>query len=322
VLKDRVALLASNAQSDRRFSASESILHNIRSCMCAPLWHDTDVTAVLYVDNPQSSAFTIADLNLFIALSNYSAFAIEQTRLAERLLEQRRRRERHDRYHSPRIIERILESQEDGDSSFIAQVRVISVLFADIVGFTTLAEQLAPSAVAHLLNGFFGAMTEVIFEHEGTLDKFIGDAILASFGAALPQPDHALRCVRAALAMRQALARLNGGGDQPKLRMRIAINSGHATRRRHWLSQTPRLYGPGGCSQHGFEARIRRSATGPNRHLRRYLPAHQGRDRGASSWVRQSARPFRAGRYVRGLTTLDPRLWLAASAPSRHRILR
>ena len=229
VLKDRVALLASDAQSDARFDGSTSIAFDkIRSCMCAPLWHDSDVIGVLYVDNPQDSAFTTADLNLFIALSNYAAVAVEQTRLAERLREERRRRERLERYHSPRIIEHILESQEDGDASFMAQEREISVLFADLVGFTTLAEQLTPSAVAHLLNEFFGAMTDVIFAHEGTLDKFIGDAILATFGAALPQPDHAVRSVRTALAMRQALARLNAAGDRPTLQMRIAINSGCA----------------------------------------------------------------------------------------------
>jgi adenylate cyclase len=229
VLKDRVALLTSDAQSDSRFHASESILlHNIRACMCAPLWHDTNVMGILYLDNPESGAFTLADLHLFTAFSNYTAVAIEQTQLAERLREERRRRERLQRYHSPQVIEHILESQEDGDSSFIAQEREISVLFADLVGFTTLSEQLAPSEVAQLLNGFFEAMTDVIFEREGTLDKFIGDAILATFGAALPQRDHAVRCVRTALDMRQALARLNAARPVPTLRMRIAINSGCA----------------------------------------------------------------------------------------------
>ncbi len=229
VFKDRVALLASDAQLDSRFQASESILlQDIRSCMCAPLWHDTDVIGILYVDNPESSRFSPGDLNLFTTLSNYAAVAIQHARLAARLLEERRHRERLQRYHSPRVIERILEGENEAGASFIAQERQISVLFVDIVGFTTMSEQMTPPEVAQLLNQFFEAMIDVIFAHEGTLDKFIGDAILATFGAALPQQDHAVRCVRAALDMRKALATFNAKRIQPELRVRIAINSGSA----------------------------------------------------------------------------------------------
>lgn len=229
VFKDRVALLASDAQLDSRFEASESILlQDIRSCMCAPLWHDTDVIGILYVDNPESSRFNAGDLTLFTTLSNYAAVAIEHARLAARLLEERRHRERLQRYHSPRVIERILEGENEAGAGFIAQERQISVLFADIVGFTSMSELMTPPEVAQLLNHFFEAMIDVIFDHEGTLDKFIGDAILATFGAALTQQDHAVRCVRAALDMRKALAAFNATRNQPELRMRIAINSGSA----------------------------------------------------------------------------------------------
>ena len=229
VFKDRVALLASDAQLDSRFQASESILlQDIRSCMCAPLWHDTDVIGILYVDNPESSRFSPGDLNLFTTLSNYAAVAIQHARLAARLQEERRHRERLQRYHSPRVIERILEGENEAGASFIAQERQISVLFVDIVGFTTISEQMTPPEVAQLLNQFFEAMIDVIFAHEGTLDKFIGDAILATFGAALPQQDHAVRCVRAALDMRKALAAFNAKRIQPEIRVRIAINSGSA----------------------------------------------------------------------------------------------
>jgi adenylate cyclase len=228
VFKDRVALLASDAQLDSRFQPSESILlQDVRSCMCAPLWHDTEVIGILYVDNPESSRFSPGDLNLFTTLSNYAAVAIQHARLAARLLEERRQRERLQRYHSPRVIERILEGENEA-AGFIAHERQISVLFADIVGFTTMSEQMTPPEVAQLLNQFFEAMIDVIFAHEGTLDKFIGDAILATFGAALPQQDHAARCVRAALDMRKALAAFNAKRMQPELRMRVAINSGPA----------------------------------------------------------------------------------------------
>ena len=81
------------------------------------------------------------------------------------------------------------------DAAFDAQERDVTVMFCDIVGFTPRSEQMTPLEVAELLNHFFTQMAEGIFEFEGTLDKFIGDAILAVFGAPLAQPDHADRAV-------------------------------------------------------------------------------------------------------------------------------
>jgi adenylate cyclase len=229
VMTDRVGLLASDTQVDSRLDQSASIAtHQIRSCMCAPLWNQSDVIGIVYVDSARTQRLTSADLNLFTALTNYAAVAIEQARLSTRLLEETRRRQRLERYHSPSVVDRILEGGDDADLGFIVQERDISVLFADIVGFTGIAEGLAPSTVAALLNGFFEAMTEVVFALDGTLDKFIGDALLVTFGAPLAQPDHAVRSVRAALAMRQALAVLNQARGGPALRMRIGINSGRA----------------------------------------------------------------------------------------------
>jgi adenylate cyclase len=114
------------------------------------------------------------------------------------------------------------------DGQFLTQQRDVTVMFADIVSFTKLCEHLDPVAVGDLLNDYFGRMAEIIFEHEGTLDKFIGDAILAVFGAPFEQADHAERCVAAAVEMRRALARFNAerGGDP--MRVRIGINTGRA----------------------------------------------------------------------------------------------
>ena len=108
-----------------------------------------------------------------------------------------------------------------------AQRRHVTVMFCDLVAFTALCEGMEPYEVAQLLNGFFTRMADEIFEKEGTLDKFIGDAILAVFGAPVEQPDHAVRAVRAAQAMRRAVARLNAAGGRV-LRVRYAINSGVA----------------------------------------------------------------------------------------------
>ena len=228
VMRDRVAMLAKDALYDSRLHASDSIQSmNIRSFMCAPLWNQNDVIGVLYCDNPRSKKFITDDLEVFAALCNYAAVAIEQARLSLRLLDESKKRERLTRYHSPSVINRIMQDS-DADGAFMAQERDVSVMFCDIVGFTTMSQHAEPQAIAGMLNDFFGRMGEVIFEHDGTLDKFIGDAILAVFGAPFEQPDHATKAVAAAVAMKRELARANAEHPERALRMRIAINSGRA----------------------------------------------------------------------------------------------
>jgi adenylate cyclase len=229
VMDERVAMLAADAPRDPSLGRSDSVVRfNIRSFMCAPLWSRDVVVGVLYVDSPERQRFTPADLEAFTALANAAAVAIEQARLAGQLVEEQRRRERLQRYHSPAVVNRILRATDDDAGAFDAQERDVTVLFCDLVGFTAMCEQLAPVQSAGLLNGFLTEMTEVIFEHDGTLDKFLGDALLAVFGAPLDQPDHALQAVLAALDMRRALAEMNRRSGAQPLEMRIAVNTGLA----------------------------------------------------------------------------------------------
>jgi adenylate cyclase len=215
VMSERVAVMDASAERSR-------------SLMCAPLWNENDVIGLIYVDTTRLDKFSEADLALFAALANYAAVAIEQARLTARVFEEQRHRERLQRYHSPAVVNQILQTGTEADAPFLAQDRDLTVIFADLVGFTRLSEGLAPQEVAQLLNTYFGKMTDVIFEHDGTLDKFIGDAILAVFGAPLEQPDHALRAVRCALAMRNALVALNEALPGTPLQVRIALHSGVA----------------------------------------------------------------------------------------------
>jgi adenylate cyclase len=196
--------------------------------MCAPLWHETEIIGLLYVDNPAKGVFSQSALDLFTAFSNYAAVAIEQARLAARINEEIRRRERLERYHSPAVASRILKETGDLDAPFSAQERDLTVLFADLVGFTRLAEEKPPQEVAALLNLFFSRMTDEIFEHEGTLDKFIGDSVLAVFGAPLDLAEHPLHAVRAAQSMHRALRLLNRERPETPLQMRVSIHSGIA----------------------------------------------------------------------------------------------
>jgi adenylate cyclase len=228
VMRERVAILAVDATTDPGLGITDSIVRfNIRSFMCAPLWGRDEVIGVLYVDSPKTAQFSSSDLDAFTALTNAAAVAIEQARLSTQLLEETKRRERLQRYHSPAVVSRIIHAPE-GESGPVAQERDVTVMFCDLVGFTSLCEQIPAAQSAALLNTFLTRMTDVVFDHEGTLDKFLGDALLAVFGAPFDQPLHPLKAVQAALAMRQALADLNARQEGPRLGMRIAINSGVA----------------------------------------------------------------------------------------------
>lgn len=224
---ERLAMLAADAQLDPGLAQVHSVqAASIRSFMSVPLWHGADAIGVLYVDSPRSAPLSAADLDVLQALAAYAAVAIEQARLTTRVLEEARQRERLQRYHSSAVVEQILKQHGDADAPFLAEERDLTVLFADIVGFTAIAERMAPSEVAQMLNRCFAVMCDAVFAEQGTLDKFIGDAALAVFGAPIPQPDHAARAARVAGSMRRAVAALSA---HPPIALRIAINSGRAT---------------------------------------------------------------------------------------------
>ncbi len=131
------------------------------------------------------------------------------------------------RFVSPAVVEEMLR---DPDRVRLGgEKRELTVLFADLRGFTTMSERLPPEQVGTLLNEFMTPMTQVLLDRGGTLDKYMGDAIMGFFGAPLAQPDHARRGCETALAMREALRRLNHGWaqrDLPRLALGIGLNSG------------------------------------------------------------------------------------------------
>ena len=128
-------------------------------------------------------------------------------RLVESVAREQLRRDHLGRYFSPQIAA-LLET--GGDSALeVGESREVTVLFADIRDFTALAEKLEPRMVVETLNEFLSGMVDQLFAHGGTLDKYMGDGLMAYFGAPLPQPDHAERAVRCALAMQEQLSRLD-----------------------------------------------------------------------------------------------------------------
>ena len=231
VVRQKVAFLTSDAQSDDRFDMGKSIrIQHIRSAMCVPLWDRGNVRGVIHVDSPiYVGTFKSEDLDLLTALANFAAVAIERASLHSRIEEDKRIRSRLERYHSPAVIEEIITDSAATGSLKRARTKNVTILFADLVGFSTLSETMAPEAVATMLNTFFTFAAEAVFSVDGTLDKFIGDEAMAFFGAPIDQPDHAWRGITAAMKIRDAIDAWNRereeAGDRP-LEVRIAINSG------------------------------------------------------------------------------------------------
>ncbi|MBS1767245.1 MAG: GAF domain-containing protein [Acidobacteria bacterium] len=225
-MQDRVAILTMDARLDPRFSSGDSIkLHGITSALCAPLIVADQSLGVIYLEaSVAKGGFNRDDEHLLSAMANFAAVGIQREREA-------RFRSRLERYHSPQVVDQILKSSQSKEAPGLQATRCdITVLFADISGFTRMSEGMEPLQLAGILNRTFEALTEQIFVRGGTLDKYIGDAIMAFFGAPNPDEDHAQHAVEAAVAMQEVLRDLNEQRPEgfPELRMRIGINSGEA----------------------------------------------------------------------------------------------
>jgi adenylate cyclase len=154
---------------------------------------------------------------------------LEQANLNKKIREEEELRNRLERYHSPQVVDMIMKSAEGSQEDLLEAKDVsVTILFADIVGFTRMSERLSPLEVNMLLNQYFSRMTDIIFEFEGTLDKYVGDRLMAVFGAPLEQDDDAERAIRAALKMRKELAAMmeNASPDK-KFDFRLGMNTGH-----------------------------------------------------------------------------------------------
>ncbi len=230
VLRERVAVITSDARHDPRFQRGESILaYHIRSAMCVPLWSESDTLGVLYLDNLfDAHAFTEEELELVTAVANQVAIGVRNVQLSEQLRDEAVIRANLSGYHSPDVVEMILRRSREGRSIAIEVAdEVVTVLFCDIVGFTSMSERLGPGEVAGLLNTFFDRMTRTIFGAKGSVNKYIGDAIMAIFGAPIPSDNHPELAVRAALRMQQEVTAIHDTvPPDRRFRVRIGINTG------------------------------------------------------------------------------------------------
>src|SRR2546425_242369 len=228
-VEERVAILSDNAAADERFKGKSILIQSVRSAMCTPLMGtDQQVLGILYVDNLTAThSFADEDLEFLIAFGSLAAVGIENSRRSERLRREALVLSNFQRYFSPNIAQVIAQQQDAG--RLPSEKRPVVIFFSDIRGFTPMSETMSPDNIATLLTEYFTEMVEVVFEHGGTLDKFMGDAIMALWGAPMAHEDDADRAMSCALDQLAALERLNAKWKEqgrPELGIGVGINFG------------------------------------------------------------------------------------------------
>ena len=232
VMREKVALLSQDAKTDAQFVGSDSIVsQGVRSTICAPLITESNVHGVVYADRLDPfAAFTPDDLELISAVAAQTAMAVETIKAHKRLAREEVARANYSRFMPEYVVKQLLEKPDSFRLGGINQK--ITVLFADIRGFTSFSEKENPERVVGLLNRYFTAMSEIIFAYGGTLDKYIGDGLMALFGAPNASPEDSKNALKTAVAMQKKLKTLNeelAAEGYNRVEIGIGLHTGIAT---------------------------------------------------------------------------------------------
>src|SRR5262245_36583374 len=209
VEQHKKAVLSSDATMDSRFSGAHSIImQGIRSTMCVPLLHGDELLGIMHMDSQiATNAFTEKDLQIFNGIANQAAVAIQNARLAKKIEDEAKTRAQFQRLLSPNLVEQIVSGQLQLEKG--GEQREVTILLADIRGFTGMSEARPPQEIVQMRNEYFEVMVDFLFHFDGTLDKFVGDEIMALFGAPLAIKDAPLQAVLCAVEMNKALEEFN-----------------------------------------------------------------------------------------------------------------
>ena len=209
VVAEKTAVLSGDMLEDTRFSSSHSlVLDNVRSTMCVPLMYEKKVLGVINLDTQlMKGAFNKKDLQILTGFARQVAFSIQQAHMIEESKRNVIIRENLSRIISPHLINDVMSGKIELQKS--GALTHATVLFADIRGFTRLTEQSSPEVIVKLLNDFFERMVECIFRHDGVLDKFVGDQVMAVWGVGFSREEHAQKAAECAIDMMNALTKIN-----------------------------------------------------------------------------------------------------------------
>ena len=229
VIEERTGVLSHDATIDDRFSAAHSVMmQGMRSTLSVPLICQNELLGVMHLDSAiQSTIFTDRDLHLLNGFALQAARAIRYCRLAERKEQETVARNQLMRLLPAEIVNDVLSGKTDLARG--GELRDATVLFCDIRGFTSMSEASSAPRIVEMLNDYFELMVEQVFLTGGSLDKFIGDEIMAVWGAHIPLEDHAFKAVTAAVGMQRSIVSFNELRQQRGLQpiyAGIGVNTG------------------------------------------------------------------------------------------------
>jgi adenylate cyclase len=229
VVNNKASVLSSDATMDSRFSAAHSvIMQGIRSTMTVPLVHHDELLGIMHLDSMiATNAFTEKDLQIFGGIASQAAVAIHNSQLARKIEHEAKTRAQFQRLLSPNLVDQVVQGKLQLEKG--GALSEVTLLFSDIRGFTSMSESRAPEEIVRMLNEYFELMVDVIFKYEGTLDKFVGDEVIALFGAPVPMKNAEVKAVQCALDMMRVLSEWNrtrAAEGQNEVNVGIGINTG------------------------------------------------------------------------------------------------
>ncbi len=224
------ALLVADVRNDERFSISHSLLlQEVQTVLCAPLIYDNNFYGIIHLDSLKDAmVFNRRDLHLLTSLSTHIATVIANTKLIQSIEKDVRDKTQLARLLPPSIIQKIKSGEIKLDTE-AGQLKEVTILFADICGFTNMAQNASAAKTVALLNEYFELIVSVVFQYGGTVDKLIGDEVMVLFGALTDVKFAEDRAIRCAFMMHGVLELLNkkriAKGEEP-IEISIGINTG------------------------------------------------------------------------------------------------